>query len=72
MGSASEVAKAIAGAIGAGVTYLIGVIGAEGTFSDVSTVQWLGLVPVLLGAFGVVWSTPDSMSQVRRERRSSR
>lgn len=53
-------AKAVAGAAGAAATYLVGVIPAEGGFGDVSTVQWVGLVPVILGTFGIVWGVRNT------------
>jgi multidrug transporter EmrE-like cation transporter len=52
-------AKAIAAGIGAAATYLIGVIPAEGSFEAVNTVQWLGLVPVVLAVYGVTWAVPN-------------
>ena len=55
----SAVAKAIAAAAGAAVAYLIGVIPAAGGFGDLSTVQWLGLVPVVLAVYGVTWRIPN-------------
>jgi hypothetical protein len=58
----STIAKAIVGALAAAAAYLVGVIPAEGGFGDLSTVQWVGLVPVLLGAFGIVWSIPNKQA----------
>lgn len=55
----TEVAKAIAAGIGAGVAYLIGVIPAEGGFGDLNTAQWLGIVPVVLAVYGVTWRVPN-------------
>ena len=53
------VAKAVAAAVGAAVAYLIGVIPAAGGFGDLSVVQWLGLVPVVLAVYGVTWRIPN-------------
>lgn len=52
-------AKAIAGALAAGLTYLIGVIPASGGFNDVSLVGWLGLGLAILASFGVVYRVPN-------------
>ncbi len=54
-----SIAKAIAAGLGAGAAYLMGVVPAEGTFSDVSLVQWLGLVPVILATYGITWRVPN-------------
>ena len=53
------VAKAVAAATGAAVAYLVGVIPAAGGFGDLSVVQWLGLVPVVLAVYGVTWRIPN-------------
>jgi hypothetical protein len=52
-------AKAIASAVVAAAAYLVGVLPAEGGISDVSTVQWLGLVVFLGGAFGVTYGVSN-------------
>jgi len=54
-----SVAKAVAAGVGAGVAYFIGVIPAEGGFGDLSTVQWLGAVPVVLAVYGIIWRVPN-------------
>ncbi len=38
--------------------YLVGVIPAEGGFSDVSTVQWLGAVVFVGAAYGLTYNVP--------------
>lgn len=53
------VAKAIAGAIVGAASYLMGVIPAQGGFSDVTLQQWLGLVVALGAGFGIVWRVPN-------------
>lgn len=55
----TEVAKAIAAGIGAAVAYFVGVIPAEGGFGDLTTIQWLAAVPVVLAVYGVTWSVPN-------------
>lgn len=54
-----SVAKAVAAGVGAAAAYLIGVLPAEGGFADVTLIQWLGLVPVVLAVYGVTWSVPN-------------
>lgn len=61
-----NVAKAIAAGLGAAAGYFIGVIPAEGGFDDLSTVQWLGAVPILLAVYGITWSVPDGREAVTR------
>lgn len=48
-------AKAVASGVVALAAYLAAVIPAEGGFGDVSTVQWLGAVVFLGGAYGVTY-----------------
>jgi len=54
------VAKALAAGLGAAVSYFIGVIPAEGGFGDLTTVQWLSVVPVVLAVYGVTWLVPNT------------
>lgn len=58
-----EVAKAIAAGIGAAVAYFIGVMGADGSFADLTTVQWLSVVPVVLAVYGITWRVPNAAPQ---------
>lgn len=55
----ANVAKAIAAGIGAAVAYFIGVIPAEGGFTDLNTAQWLGAIPIVLGVYGITWRVPN-------------
>lgn len=55
-----EVAKAIAAGLGAAAAYFIGVLGEGGSFGDLSTVQLLGVVPVILAVYGVTWYVPNA------------
>lgn len=59
-----SVAKAIAAGFGAAATYFGGVLltieGGAGSFSDLSTVQWLGAIPAILLVYGIVWLTPNT------------
>lgn len=57
-----SVAKAICAGLGAAVAYFIGVIPAAGGFSDLTTVQWLGVVPIVLVVYGITWTVPNTPS----------
>lgn len=72
MNKISDVAKAIASGIGAAATYFIGVVPAEGGFDDLTTGQWLGVIPVTLVVYGITWYVPDSMTPARRSRKATR
>lgn len=52
-------AKAAAAGVVSLAAYLIGVIPAEGGMGDVSTVQWLGAVVFLGGAYGITYRIPN-------------
>lgn len=51
--------KAIASGIVSLAAYLMGVIPAEGSFGDVSTVQWLGALVALGASYGIVHRTSN-------------
>lgn len=53
-------AKAVASAIVALAAYLVGVVPAEGGLDDVSTVQWLGAVVFLGGAYGITYGVSNA------------
>lgn len=55
----SSVAKALVAGAAAASAYLVGVMGAEDRLSDVSTVQWLALIPVVAAAYGITWRVPN-------------
>lgn len=55
-----KAAKAVASGLVALAGYLVGVIPAEGGFGDVSTVQWLGAVVFLGGAYGLTYAIPNA------------
>lgn len=55
-----SVAKAIAAGLGAAVSYFIGVLPAAGGFNDLTTIQWLGVVPIILAVYGIVWMVPNT------------
>lgn len=54
-----QTAKAVAAALVVAAGYLVGVIPAEGGFGDLSTVQWLGLVVFMGGAYGITYAVPN-------------
>lgn len=56
-------AKAVASAVVALAAYLVGVVPASGGLADVTTVQWLGAVVFLGGAYGITYG----VSNARRE-----
>ena len=55
-----ETAKAVMSAVVVAAAYLVGVIPAEGGFGDVSTVQWLGLIVFMGGAYGLTYRVPNA------------
>jgi len=58
-----ETAKAVAAAVVTLAAYLVGVIPAEGGFGDVTTVQWLGAIVFLGGAYGITYSVSNRPSE---------
>lgn len=52
-------AKAVASGIVTLAAYLIGVIPAEGSFTDVSVIQWLGAVIAVASAYGITYAVPN-------------
>jgi hypothetical protein len=55
-----ETAKAVAAAIVTLAAYLVGVIPAEGGLGDVTTVQWLGAIVFLGGAYGLTYRVSNA------------
>lgn len=53
-------AKAVASAVVALAAYLVGVVPASGGLGDVTTVQWLGAVVFLGGAYGITYGVSNS------------
>lgn len=51
--------KAVASGVLALVAYLVGVIPAEGGFGDLTTVQWLGAILFVGGAYGITYAIPN-------------
>lgn len=48
-------AKAVVSAIVCLAAYLVGVVPAQGGLGDVTTVQWLGAIVFLGGAYGITY-----------------
>ena len=59
METLSPVAKAVAGGLAALIGSLLLVLQGNETLSDVNTVEWLTVALNVLGAYGVVWATPN-------------
>lgn len=57
---AAKVAKAIAAAIVCAAAYLVGILSGDQGLGDLTTVQWLGLVVFLGGAYGITWAVPNA------------
>ena len=58
-----QTAKAVAAACVALAAYLVGVVPAQGGFGDVTTVQWLGAVVFLGGAYGITYRVSNAESK---------
>jgi hypothetical protein len=63
----ASVAKAIAGGVAAGLSYLIGVVSAEANigeaFSSMTAIQWFGLALSIMAVYGVVYAVPNKPPQ---------
>lgn len=57
--AASKAAKALAATIVCAAAYLVGVLTGDQGLSDVTTVQWLGLVVFVGAAFGITYRVPN-------------
>jgi hypothetical protein len=55
--------KAFAAGIAAAAAYLVGVLGADGSFADITLVEWLGLIPVVAGVYGITWTVPNTPAE---------
>ena len=60
-------AKAVAASIVSLAAYLVGVVPAEGGLGDVSTVQWLGAIVFLGGAYGITYGVSNRPQPARGE-----
>lgn len=67
----AKVAKAIAAALVCAAAYLVGVLSEDETLGDLTTVQWLGLVVFLGGAYGITWAVPNRRTSTTTVRLSS-
>ena len=59
--------KALSAAVVCAAAYLVGVVPAQGGFGDLTTVQWLGLVVFMGGAYGVTYHVPYQSTAKRDE-----
>lgn len=64
----SDQAKAILAGPLAVVAYFAGIIPETGGFTDLTTVQWLGAILVLGGAYGITYAVPDSATPHRKRK----
>lgn len=55
----AKAAKAIAATVVVAAAYLTGVLTGDQGLGDVTTLQWLGLIAFLGGAFGITYATPN-------------
>jgi len=52
-------AKAVVALIVCAAAYLVGILSGDQNLSDVRTVQWLGLVVFMGGAYGITYAVPN-------------
>ena len=52
--------KAIAALIVCAAAYMVGILSGDQGLTDVTTVQWLGLIVFLGAAYGITWVTPNA------------
>lgn len=55
-------AKACVALVITAAAYLVGILGAEQNLSDVSFVQWLGLILFMGGAYGITYQVKNEGS----------
>ena len=55
--------KALAAMVVCAAAYLVGILSGDQTLADVTTVQWLGLVVFMGGAYGLTYSTPKRIGR---------
>jgi len=57
--SVARTAKAVAALLVCAAAYLVGILSGNQTLGDVTTVQWLGLVVFMGGAYGITYAVPN-------------
>jgi hypothetical protein len=62
-----ENAKAVMAVLVTAAAYLTGVLGQEDTLADVSTVQWLGLIVFVGGAYGLTHAVRNKGTITKKE-----
>ena len=55
----SPVAKAVAAGAAAACAYLAGLLVDGGTLADITVAEWLGVVPMVVAAYGITWRVPN-------------
>ncbi len=58
-------AKAIAAMLVCAAAYLVGILAGDQSLGDVTTVQWLGLVVFMGGAYGITYGLPKRVGPAR-------
>lgn len=56
-------AKAIAAMLVCAAAYLVGILSGDQSLGDVTTVQWLGLVVFMGGAYGITYAVPKRVGR---------
>ena len=57
-----KTAKAGVALVVCAAAYLVGILSGNQTLADVTTVQWLGLVVFMGGAYGITYAVPNKRS----------
>lgn len=57
--------KALAAMVVCAAAYLVGILSGEQGLGDVTTVQWLGLVVFMGGAYGITYALPKRVGPSR-------
>lgn len=58
-------AKALVAMVVCAAAYLVGILSGDQSLSDVTTVQWLGLVVFMGGAYGITYAVPKRVGRPR-------
>lgn len=59
MAKIRPVAKAIVAGAAAACAYLAGLLADGETLADITTAEWLGLIPVIAATYGITWRVPN-------------
>lgn len=58
-------AKAVVAMLVCAAAYLVGILSGDQSLGDVTTVQWLGLVVFMGGAYGITYAVPKRLGARR-------